>query len=101
MPSGGARPATEKYLTAGSSGVCGLKTVVRYAVVRFAYAGESSRARRSVVKEEGSAARESAGFAGAALAWRGASSGAGVGSDACGVRVPGNSSLCWPSPRYC
>ena len=34
--------------------------MVRYAVERFAYAGESRRERRRVVKEEGSAARESA-----------------------------------------
>ena len=47
------RLATLKYFTKGSSGVAGLKTLLRYVEVRLAYAGESTMERRSVVKEEG------------------------------------------------
>ena len=53
------RAATLKYFTEGSSGVAGLKTVLRYVEVRLEYAGESRRDRSSVVKEEGSDARDS------------------------------------------
>lgn len=55
---GGIRPATEKYLTRGSSGVAGLKTFCRYEVVKLAYAGESTVERSKVVKEDGKALRE-------------------------------------------
>lgn len=53
------RLATLKYLTNGSLGVAGLKTSLRNAEVRLAYAGESTMERRSVVKEEGSEESES------------------------------------------
>lgn len=38
--------------------MCGLKILLRYAVLRFAYAGESRRERRRVVNEEGREDRE-------------------------------------------
>jgi hypothetical protein len=52
------RLATLKYLTRGSSGVCGLNTSFRYDEVRLAYAGESTIPRRRVANEEGSWERE-------------------------------------------